>query len=225
MVFPDDGSACPLYFAPTMRMPIRSETEAVRFVFGGVAVIVVSVVLGLLLAPVVGVLVFVLACAIAAVAYLRAANPDQQTPLRDAESASKPHGSTRHVLVVANATLAGEELAAQIRSSTEPVEVALLAPVLTPELHYAMSDVDAELSAARTRLELSLAWAKERGIVAHGQVGDPNPTTAIADQLRDFGPDEVIVVTHPGERETWQERDELERLRRELDVPVTHVVA
>jgi hypothetical protein len=33
----------------------------------------------------------------------------------------------------------------------------------------------------------------------------------------------VIVVTHPRERETWQERGELERLRRELDVPVSHI--
>jgi hypothetical protein len=44
------------------------------------------------------------------------------------------------------------------------------------------------------------------------------------DELRDFGADEVIVVTHPSERETWQERGELERLRHELDVPVTHVM-
>ncbi|MGO9496680.1 MAG: hypothetical protein ACLQA5_08235, partial [Solirubrobacteraceae bacterium] len=57
-----------------------------------------------------------------------------------------------------------------------------------------------------------------------GEVGDPSPNTAIEDQLRDFGADEVIVVTHPREREAWQEHGELERLRRELDVPVTHIV-
>ncbi len=42
--------------------------------------------------------------------------------------------------------------------------------------------------------------------------------------MRDFSADQVIVVTHPRERETWQEQGELERLRRELDVPVTHVM-
>ena len=73
-------------------------------------------------------------------------------------------------------------------------------------------------------LERSLAWARERRIAARGEVGDPNPTTAIEDELRDFGADELIVVTHPRDRETWQERGELARLRRELDVPVTHVV-
>jgi hypothetical protein len=55
-------------------------------------------------------------------------------------------------------------------------------------------------------------------------VGDPSPTTALEDELRTFGANEVIVVTHPRDRETWQERGELARLRRELDVPVTHVV-
>jgi len=34
----------------------------------------------------------------------------------------------------------------------------------------------------------------------------------------------VIVVTHAREQETWQKRRELERLRREPDLPVTHVV-
>jgi metallophosphoesterase superfamily enzyme len=55
-------------------------------------------------------------------------------------------------------------------------------------------------------------------------VGDPSPTTALAYELRTFGANEVIVVTHPRDRETWQERGELARLRRELDVPVTHFV-
>ena len=73
-------------------------------------------------------------------------------------------------------------------------------------------------------MERSLVWAREHGVIARGEVGDPNPTTAIEDELRGFGADEVIVVTHPSEQETWQERGELERLRRELEVPVTHVV-
>ena len=100
----------------------------------------------------------------------------------------------------------------------------MLAPVLASHLHYAVSDIDGELAEARTRLERSLAWAHEHKIVARGEVGDPNPTTALEDELRTFGADEVIVVTHPRDRETWQERGELARLRRELDIPVTHVV-
>lgn len=211
-----------------MRMPIRSETEAVRFVFASAAVIAVSVLLGLLTTALVGVVVFALALVIGAIAYLRADNPDQRTPLRDAERDSHPHGppaGTRHVLVVANETLEGDDLCKRITAAGDrPVEVDVLAPVLTSHTHYTMSDIDGESTKAQRRLERSLAWAKNHGIQARGEVGDPNPTTALEDQLRDFGADEVIVVTHPRERETWQEHGELERLRRELDVPVAHVV-
>jgi hypothetical protein len=210
-----------------MRTPIRSEDEAVRFVFATFAVIVVSVLVGWLVKPLVGVAIFAVAVVVAAIAYLRADNPDRRTVLRDAAHEPHPHGArtgTRHVLVVANETLEGDELRDRInRVDGEPVEVDVLAPVLTSRVHSVTSDVDSELADARARLRRSLAWAQEHGIVAHGEVGDPSPTTAIEDQLRDFGADEVIVVTHLRERETWQEHGELERLRGELEVPVTHI--
>jgi hypothetical protein len=210
-----------------MRTPIRSEREAFRLVFASAAVIGISVLIGWLTKPLVGVAVFAIAAVLAAMAYVRADNPDRSTGLSDAAHESHPHGAragTRHVLVVANEALAGDELRVRLtRVGGERVELDVLAPLLMSHLHYAVSDIDGELAEARTRLDRSLAWAHEYGFVARGKVGDPSPTTALEDELRDFGADEVIVVTHPRERETWQEQGELERLRRELDVPVTHV--
>ena len=212
-----------------MRTPIRSETDAFRFAIGGVIVIVVSVLVGWLSDPLIGVGVFVLALAAGTVAYLRVARSDRGEPLRQAARAEHPHGArpgTRHVLVVANEPLAGDELREQILGERgERVEVDVLAPVLLSRVHYGVSDIDSELAQARERLERSLQWARKEGITARGEVGDPSTTTAIADELRDFGADEVIVVTHARESESWQERDELERLRSELDVPVVHLEA
>ncbi len=189
--------------------------------------IAVSVLVGWLVEPPVGVAIFAVAAVAAAIAYLRADNPDRRAVLRDAAHEPHPHGARtgmRHVLVVANETLEGDELRDRInRVDGERVEVDVLAPVLASRLHSVTSDVDGELADARARLRSSLAWAQEHGIVAHGEVGDPSPTTAIEDELRDFGADEVIVVTHLRERETWQEHGELERLRGELEVPVTHI--
>ena len=51
-----------------------------------------------------------------------------------------------------------------------------------------------------------------------------HPLLAVEDDLRRFGPDEVIVATHPAESTSWQEGDLMARLRSELDVPVTQVV-
>ena len=211
-----------------MRIPTRSEREAFQLTIAGVVVIGMAVLIGWLTEAVVGVAVFVLALVLGAIAYLRAPNPDRHAPLREAAHQAHPHRASpgkRHVLVIANEALSGDALRERIVGrDDERIDVDILAPVLTSHRHYAVSDIDRELEHARARLERSLAWAREHGVVARGEVGDPNPTTAIEDELRDFGADEVIVVTHPSEQETWQERGELERLRRELDVPVTHIV-
>lgn len=211
-----------------MRAPIRSESDAFRFTFGSALVVGVSVLTGWLIEPLGGIAVFMVTCLVAALAYLYVAGRDRKAVLREAALEPHPHGAPlgkRHVLVVANETLAGGELREQIlRGDGSRVEVDVLAPVLTSHVHFGVTDIDRELTQARTRLERSLAWAHKQGIDARGEVGDPSPTTAIEDELRDFGADEVIVVTHPDDRETWQERGELERLQRELDLPVTHVV-
>jgi hypothetical protein len=214
---------------PTMRTPIRSERDAFRLTLGAAVVIGAAVLIGWLTEAVFGVVVLVLALALATIAYARAGNPDRREPLREAAHEAHPHGAplgVRHVLVIANEALSGGGLREQILGDDyEHVEIDVLAPVLTSHLHHGVSDIDRELEEARVRLERSLAWAREQDIVARGEVGDPSATTAIEDELRDFGADEVIVVTHPREREAWQERGELDRLRHELDVPVRHVVA
>lgn len=209
-----------------MRAPIRSESDAFNVTLGGALLVVIAFVVGWLTVPLAGVAVFVLASVLAAMAYLHVAGSDPTPVLRDAAHAPHPPRSLpgeRHVLVVANEALSGMELRERILRHGQHVEVDVLAPVLTSHVHYGVSDIDHELKEARLRLERSLAWADTLNIAVRGEVGDPSPITAVEDELRDFGADEVIVVTHPRERQTWQERDQLERLRRELDVPVTHV--
>ena len=71
--------------------------------------------------------------------------------------------------------------------------------------------------------EASLAWAAEQGFAATGEVGDPDPLLAIEDELRAVGADEVIVVTHSGERTSWLANRMLGHLARELDVPVREI--
>jgi hypothetical protein len=211
-----------------MRAPVRSEEDAFRLAMLGAAAIVVCVLAGWLIAPLAGVALFAVLLAVALVAYLRAPDPSRRRPLREAAHAPHPHGAesgVRHVLVVANETLAGDELRERIAGPDgTPVEVDVLAPVLTSHVHLGVTDVDRETRAAQRRLERSLAWMRAQRIRAHGSVGRTSPEQAIEDELRDFGADEVIVVTHPRERASWQERGELERLRAELDVPIAHVV-
>ena len=103
------------------------------------------------------------------------------------------------------------------------IELDILAPVLSSRAHLACGDIDHELHDAHERLSRSLAWARREGFAARGEVGDPSVTTALEDELRDFGADAVIVATRRAESSSWQESTELERLRAELAVPVVQV--
>jgi hypothetical protein len=61
-------------------------------------------------------------------------------------------------------------------------------------------------------------------VAAHGEVGDAEPLQAIEDAVRTFGPDEIIISTHPEGRSQWLERRVVERARERFDLPITHVV-
>jgi GABA permease len=131
------------------------------------------------------------------------------------------------VLVVANRTLPGAVLRAELaRHAATGAELRIVAPIVASRVHYIASDVDQELREARERLAETLAWARAEGLDATGTVGDPNVALgAIEDELRMSGADEVIISTYPLGRSNWLETGILERLRDELDVPVTHLVA
>jgi hypothetical protein len=184
--------------------PILSETDADAFratvVIAGL--VLVSGVLGWLTAPLAGLAVFIVVGLAASAAYMRTPEGSRTQPLLKAAHAHHHLAgpARRHVIVVANTRLDGDELSEHIRGVDDgAVEIDILAPVLVSRAHLAYTDIDAELHEARKRLSGSLAWAHEHGFAARGEVGDPSPTTALEDALRSFGADEVIVVTSRSE--------------------------
>jgi GABA permease len=211
-----------------VRNPVRSEADAFHIVFGTAAVLAASVILGALTVPLVGVALFVGAAAGALFWELRTQDPDRRRPLREAalQGDRFARGDRRRVLVVANRTLRGEELRSELlRQAAAGAELRIVAPILCSRAHYIASDIDSELREARARLAEALEWAAGEGLAASGVVGDPNVALgAIEDELRLSGADEVIVSTHPPGQSNWLETGIVERLREELDIPVTHLV-
>jgi len=137
-------------------------------------------------------------------------------------------GDGRHrLLVVANETVGGEALLAEIRDRCRNRDCQIL--VVTPALvgsrasHWA-SDVDEAMELARQRMELSLIAIDELGLKAKGEIGDSDPNVAIEDALRVFPADEIVISTHPPQRSRWLEHGVVERARDEIDLPITHVV-
>jgi hypothetical protein len=134
--------------------------------------------------------------------------------------------TVHRVLVIANETVGARGLLNEIgRRSTGASEIRVIAPALVnSRLKFALADVDEARVKARDRLEKSLAALRRLGLQATGEVGDADPNLAIEDALRTFPADDVIISTHPPERSTWLENEVVERARRELNLPVTHVV-
>ena len=130
------------------------------------------------------------------------------------------------ILVVANETVRGRPLHEKIveLAGEGDCEVLLVCPALNSRIRHWFSDNDAARVGAEDRLESSLAALSEAGLHARGVVGDADPVQAIADALRDFGADQIVISTHPPDRSHWLEKGVVERARALGDLPVTHVV-
>jgi hypothetical protein len=205
-----------------VRNPLRSEAEAFRFLLltiGYFALIVIGAVINVW----VGLAVFVvLTLVVLYVAFIRGRD---EPPPRVAPTATHPDDE-RRILVIANETLSGETLHSMIKQKSEGyrTNVLVVAPAQPSPLQHLASDDDPSRGAATERVDASLAKLRDAGISAHGHIGEPDPLQAIEDALRTFGPDEVIVSTHPEGRSHWLERGVVERARERFAVPITHVV-
>jgi GABA permease len=132
----------------------------------------------------------------------------------------------RRVLVVANETVRGEELLSTISTLAlvERTQFLVVCPALNSRLKTFTSDEDPAREAAQARLDVTLARLSSVGISAQGEVGDGDPLVAVDDAVRTFGPNEIVISTHPPGRSNWLERGIVESVRARYDVPVTHVV-
>ena len=155
----------------------------------------------------------------------------------------------RHVLVVANKTLGGQELLRVVleKASAEPTDFWLVVPAtrspsgrrdsmtglgdwakgmpLGPGGIPVADDSEAAYEAARDRLRLGIERLREAGATVDGEVGSPDPQRAVADALADHQADEIIVSTLPTGASHWLRLDLPKRLERKHHVPVTTVTA
>jgi hypothetical protein len=203
-----------------MRNPFRSEADAFRFVWVTIGYFVLIVVASLIDFWV-GVVVFVIATAVAIWWLFYSA--EKEEPVRQAPAASPP--DEHRILVVANETVGGPELRSEIQElAGERTRVLVVCPALNSPLRHWASDEDDARAAAQERLDRSLASMRAAGLEAEGEIGDGDPLQAIEDAIRTFRPDELIISTHPPGRSHWLERGVVDRARERFEIGLTHVV-
>src|SRR4051794_34264999 len=100
-----------------MRHPIHDETDAFYLALSGAGLTAASVATGALVNPIAGGALFIGALIGALVWELSSQDPDRRRPLREAAAEGRRVAAApgSRVLVVANRTLQGEELAARLR--------------------------------------------------------------------------------------------------------------
>src|SRR4051794_35154206 len=124
----------------------------------------------------------------------------------DADRAHK-----RSTLVVANQTVGGQPLIDLLKSKAakSPHRFIVICPGTRED--------------ASARLEGTLARLREAGLDCTGQVGDPDPFTAIQNALQFYSVDEIVISTFPGERSGWLRMNLVERTRSATGKPVEHI--
>jgi hypothetical protein len=119
---------------------------------------------------------------------------------------------TQRVLVVANQTVASEELHRELlgRHQRCPTDFSLLMPARrTP--------------AAEEQLRGIVAALRDDGLDVEGRVGDPDPFFAIHDAWDPRLYDEILVCTLPATSSRWLRADLLRRVERRTGALVSHL--
>jgi GABA permease len=148
------------------------------------------------------------------------------------ETKPAPRGPARKILVLANQTIEDEALHEALHDiegsgSAEYFVVVPANPVDTgdAEREGAAFVWEAATRSAQARLEDTLERLRGQGLSVDGELGDYRPLVALDKAMREFGPDDVVISTHPEERSTWLRHGVVADARERYDVPVQHVVA
>jgi hypothetical protein len=206
-----------------MHNPLRTEADVFRLVVVIGVGLALVIALTLITRPVWGVLLAVLLIGIGVALVWRVTRGSEPRSVEGHPVAD----DTRRILVVANQTAAGRELLDEIanRCRGRKCQVMLVSPALVgSRAERWASDIDAGLGLARERMARSVTALRGVGVEVRAEVGDPDPNMAIEDALRVFPADEIVISTLPPTQSRWLEHEVVERTRREVELPMTHVI-
>ncbi|VXB59307.1 amino acid permease [Nocardioides sp. AX2bis] len=140
-------------------------------------------------------------------------------------------GEAHRVLVLANQTLEADELLRELKridaAGTATYYVCVPASAVETGVassHGAMSVREETVKAAQERLDRTLDAMSADDLEASGGLGDYRPLRALAAAVKEFHPDQIVVVTLPASASVWQRFEVVDRAA-EHGVPVTHVEA
>jgi hypothetical protein len=154
--------------------------------------------------------------------YRRSRQPQQWSLPRRADAAGAP----ARVLVVASEASVDPLLMRQIefRARDLSLEIFVLTPVLDRPFEHWVGGSDEERHIADRHLQTLLSELHTLGVHAEGMVGTNEPLPSIESALQRFPADEIVVATHPLDKQGWLEHGIVQKIRARSDLPITHVL-
>lgn len=143
-----------------------------------------------------------------------------------------PGGQVRHVLVVANQTLGGDELLDRVRArmAEGPCDFSILVPASAPagaasENGHPADGSGDEPGTPQLRLDAARDRFHRLGATVDGRVSDPDPLRAVEKAMARTSFDEVIISTLARGNSRWWRQDLPTRVQRRFHKPVTVISA
>jgi hypothetical protein len=131
------------------------------------------------------------------------------------------------VLVVTSEPISAPQLRNALGTDTDPTdaEVMVVAPALSESaLRFWMSDADEAIAKADEVRRASVAKLDDAGVAASGDTGEGDPETAIADALKTFDADRIVLFTHKAGDLRYREDLDRDELAERFGVPVDHAI-
>ena len=97
----------------------------------------------------------------------------------------------------------------------------VVTPPLPTRVQWLMNETDTARLQAGERLGAIVSQLREAGVPADGAVGDDTPLTLVADHVRAFDPDHILVALRSAEHAGWQEQGLPDRISESFRLPVT----
>lgn len=128
----------------------------------------------------------------------------------------------RVTLVVANRTAASRELLPALKRHVgASEELPHLFIVVIPQ--EGGEGVHGQQAAARLAQLVDRMRAED--LLAAGMIGPPDPFVATMNAVQFFRVDDIVISTLPETRSRWLRQDIIDRVRKEVTVPVEHIVS
>ena len=127
------------------------------------------------------------------------------------------------VLVLTSEPISAAKLSSALTGDVDPTDVELLVvtPALQPSaLRFWFSDADEAIARAQRTEQETVEQLSREGVEVDSDTGESDPEQAIQDALQTFPADEILVFTHPEDKQRYREDVDVEVLERRFGLPV-----